>query len=88
MSDSQEECLPLPEPSAFHAPAGRQGGASPPVVAAWPTSQGGGPGKASPDIHRGHGVPDPVLVGCVVETFHRTEAGAAIIATDDIDSVM
>lgn len=53
-----------------------------------PTSQGGGSGKASPDIHRGHRIPDAILICCVVKTFNRTEARAAIIATNDIDPVM
>lgn len=59
-----------------------------PALHTKPTSQGGGPGEASSDIHGGYGIPDPILIRCVVQTFHCTEAGTAIIAANDIDPVM
>ena len=44
--------------------------------------------QAPPDVHRSHRIPDPVLVCCVVQTLHRAEAGAAVIATNHVDPVV
>ena len=53
-----------------------------------PTSQAGGSSQAAPDIHRRHRIPDPILVCRVVQTLHGAEAGAAVVAANNVDPVV
>lgn len=53
-----------------------------------PTSKGCGSCQPSAHVHGSHGVPDAILIRGVIQALHGAEAGAPVVAPDDVDSVV
>lgn len=44
--------------------------------------------QPSAHVHGSHGVPDAILIRGVIQALHGAEAGAPVVAPDDVDSVV
>lgn len=52
------------------------------------TSERRCPGEPSAHVHGGDGVPDAVLVRCVIKALHGTEPRPAVVSSDHVDPIV